>query len=106
MEGPLTLMGFSNLDALTALFQPRSVADVGVSKDPIKRGRQVLRNVMNGGFAGRVYGVGRGMTDADGAPCHPSLDWIRDSIDVAFLAVPADAVSDALRECRNAGVKV
>ena len=96
----------SNLDALKALFEPRAVAVVGVSKDPIKRGRQVLRNVMAGGFSGRVYGIGRGMTEADGAPCHPSLDAIGEPIDVAFLAVPAEAVADTLRECRNAGAKV
>ena len=38
--------------ALRTLFDPKVVAVVGVSRDPIKRGRQVIRNVMSGGFAG------------------------------------------------------
>jgi acyl-CoA synthetase (NDP forming) len=96
----------SSIETLRTLFNPRTVAVVGVSKDPIKRGRQVLRNVMGGGFGGRVYGIGRGMTEADGAPCFPSLEDIPEPVDVAFLALAADTTSQTLRRCRAIGVQV
>ncbi len=55
-------------EALAALFNPRAVAVIGVSKDPLKRGRQVLRNVVAGGFGGRIFGIGRNVREADGVP--------------------------------------
>src|SRR6201999_1378860 len=73
---------------------------------PIKRGRQVLRNVMSGGFAGRVYGIGRGMTEADGAACFPQLASVPGPVDVAFLALSAETPCDTLRQCKEVGVKV
>jgi acyl-CoA synthetase (NDP forming) len=92
--------------ALRTLFDPKVVAVVGVSRDPIKRGRQVIRNVMSGGFAGKVYGVGRGLTEADGAPCLPDLQSILEPVDVAFLALAADTACETLRQCKAIGVKV
>ncbi|MGQ7793694.1 acetate--CoA ligase family protein [Faunimonas sp. B44] len=92
--------------ALSALFEPRAAAVIGVSRDPIKRGRQVVRNVMRGGFAGPVYAVGRDLEEADGATC---LGHVRDApgpVDVAFLALPADATAEALRDCAAVGAKV
>jgi acyl-CoA synthetase (NDP forming) len=94
------------IDVLRTLFNPRSVVVVGVSRDPIKRGRQVLRNVVAGGFAGRVYGVGRGLDVAEGIPCVPNVASIKDEVDVAFLALSAETTADTLRECRKIGVKV
>lgn len=91
--------------ALSVLFNPASVLVVGVSRDPIKRGRQVIRNVMSGGYAGTVYGVGRGLNEADGAPCFPTLADLPGPAEVAFLAVPAEAIADTLRDCATVGVK-
>ncbi len=96
----------ATIAALRTLFDPKVVAVVGVSRDPIKRGRQVIRNVMAGGFAGRVYGVGRGLTEADGAPCLPDLRSIPEPVDVAFLALAADTACETLRQCKAIGVKV
>ncbi|MYZ46585.1 acetate--CoA ligase family protein [Propylenella binzhouense] len=92
-------------EALSALFEPRAVAVVGVSRDPIKRGRQVLRNVMRGGFRGKVYAVGRDLQEADGAVCLGDIREAPGPVDVAFLALPADATSRALRDCAEIGVK-
>ena len=94
------------VEVLRTLFNPRSVVVVGVSRDPIKRGRQVLRNVVAGGFAGRIYGVGRGLDGAEGIPCVPNLAAIKDEVDVAFLALSAETTADTLRECEKIGVKV
>ncbi len=96
----------SNADALSALFLPRGVAVVGVSRDPVKRGRQVLRNVMRGGFEGPVYAIGRNLDDADGAVIAQNLSEVSDPIDLAFVAVPAAATERALRDCADIGVKV
>ena len=48
---------------LTPLFAPRAVTVVGASNDPLKWGGSLLRNLIDGGFAGPIYPVnGRGGT--------------------------------------------
>ncbi len=99
-------MKASNLDALRSLFNPRAVAVIGVSEDRVKRGRQVISNVISGGFAGGIYGVARNLKEADGAPCFPSVTELPEGIDVAFLCVSADQTARTLRQCAERGIKV
>ena len=42
---------------LTALFAPRSVAVLGVSRNPAKLGHRLLENLKSRGFAGSVHPV-------------------------------------------------
>ena len=42
---------------LEAIFAPQSVAIVGASPDPSKLGHRVLRNIVDNGYAGRVFPV-------------------------------------------------
>jgi acyl-CoA synthetase (NDP forming) len=91
---------------LDALFRPHSVAVIGVSSDAGKLGNSVLRNVINGGFAGDIYPVGRSGGEIEGLRSYSSLAELPKAPDVAFLAVPATAAVDTLRECAMRGVKV
>ena len=43
--------------SLAALFAPRAIAVLGVSRNPAKLGFKLLANVKNGGFAGAVHPV-------------------------------------------------
>ncbi|MBF0433426.1 MAG: CoA-binding protein, partial [Fibrobacteria bacterium] len=42
---------------LEALLKPKSVAVVGASKTPGKVGYEVLMNLIDGGFKGKIYPV-------------------------------------------------
>ncbi|MHC4340122.1 MAG: CoA-binding protein, partial [Planctomycetota bacterium] len=42
---------------LDRLFRPRSVAVIGASRREGSIGREVLRNLVDGGFAGKVFPV-------------------------------------------------
>jgi acetate---CoA ligase (ADP-forming) len=92
-------------DALHALFHPRAVAVVGASDDTTKHGYIVLTNVRKAGFSGGVYGVSRRLAAVDGIPCFADLDALPEPVDVAFLAIPADAAVQAVRDCARAGLK-
>jgi acetyltransferase len=92
--------------ALDALFHPRAVAVIGASDDDTKFGYIVLNNARDTGFKGGVYGISRRLKEVNGIPCFPDLASIPEPVDVAFLAVPAEAAVQAVRDCARAGLKV
>ncbi len=95
----------STQDALHALFHPRAVAVIGASGDTAKHGYIVLTNIRNTGFTGGIYGINRRLKDVEGIPCVPAIADVREQVDVAFLAIPADAAVQAVRDCARAGLK-
>ncbi len=95
----------STQDALHALFHPRAAAVIGASDDSTKHGYIVLNNIRDAGFPGGVYGISRRLTEVNGIPCFPSLADAPEPIDVAFLAIPAEAAVQAVRDCARAGLK-
>ena len=92
-------------EALHALFHPRAVAVIGASDDTTKHGYIVLTNVRDTGFQGGIYGISRRLKDVDGIPCFPDLTALPEPVDTAFLAIPAEAAVQAVRECARAGMK-
>jgi acetate---CoA ligase (ADP-forming) len=98
-QGPTTKI------ALDALFHPRAVAVIGASDDTTKHGYIVLNNIRDTGFPGGVYGISRRLKDVNGIPCFPDLTSVPEQVDVAFLAIPAEAAIQAVRDCARAGLK-
>jgi acetate---CoA ligase (ADP-forming) len=92
-------------DALDALFHPRAVAVIGASDDGTKHGYIVLNNLRDTGFRGGVYGISRRLQQVNGIPCFPDLAAVPEPVDVAFLAIPADAAVQAVRDCARAGLQ-
>lgn len=89
---------------LTSLFAPRSVAVVGASNDPVKWGGSLLRNLIDGGFAGAIYPVnGRGGTVRD-LPAFSSIAELPETPDLALVAVKADQVGAVIEQCGERGV--
>jgi acetate---CoA ligase (ADP-forming) len=92
-------------DALHALFHPRAVAIIGASDDTTKHGYIVLTNLRDTGFRGSIYGISRRLKDIDGIPCFSDLSSLPQPVDIAFLAIPAEAAVQAVRDCARAGMK-
>lgn len=95
----------STHDALHALFHPRAVAVIGASDDTTKHGYIVLNNIRDTGFKGGIYGISRRLTEVNGIRCYPDLSSVPEQVDVAFLAIPAEAAVRAVRDCARAGLK-
>ncbi len=90
--------------ALHTLFHPRAVAVVGASDDTTKHGYIVLNNIRDAGFGGGTYGISRRLAQVNGIPCFPDLASLPEPVDVAFLAIPAEAAVQAVRDCARAGL--
>lgn len=94
-------------DAPTALdrfLSPGSVAVIGASPDRTKIRGLLLEQLKAGGFAGAIYPVNPGYPSIDGLTCYPSVAAIAAPVDLAIVAIPPEAVLQALEECASAGV--
>ncbi|EME98433.1 GNAT family N-acetyltransferase [Streptomyces mobaraensis NBRC 13819 = DSM 40847] len=93
------------------LLAPGSVAVFGTGREPGGMGRAVLRNLLAGGFTGRVLAVNTsfpdGLTrlDPEGVPALRSLREAEGPVDLAVVAVPADRVPSVVEDCGEHGVQ-
>jgi len=87
------------------LFEPRSIAVVGASKDKGKIGHAVLHNIQSGMFAGKIYPVNPAGGIIEGIPSYKSIIDIEDDIDVACITIPSKLVFDSVKQCADKGVK-
>jgi acetyltransferase len=101
--GP-TAPGPSRRDGLDRLFDPRSIAVVGASTDPAKRGNQAIRALLAAGYAHRIYPVNPRAQAILGLPVSASVTGIGHPVDVALIATPARLVPAVVAECAAAGV--
>jgi acyl-CoA synthetase (NDP forming) len=87
---------------LGALFAPTSIAVVGASPTEGKAGNALMRSLAR--FDGPVHPVHRTASEVMGRRAYPSVDSIPHPVDLALLAVPAEAVPAAVGDCAAAGV--
>lgn len=90
---------------LEAIFAPQSVAVIGASPDPTKLGHRILKNILDAGYAGRIYPVHPGASQVLNIPAFPAIGSIPDAIDLAVVVVPAAMVLAVAEECGRHGVK-
>ncbi|MFJ3703025.1 MULTISPECIES: acetate--CoA ligase family protein [unclassified Streptomyces] len=92
------------LVSMRRLMEPRSVAVVGASNEPGKIGNSVMRNLIDGGFAGEIHPVNPKADDILGRKAYKSVTDVPGEVDVAVFAIPAKFVASALREVGRKGI--
>ena len=90
---------------LNALFKPSRVAIVGASSDSKKIGHQIIKNIIEGGFAGEVIPINPKATEVLGRKAYKSLSDVPSGIDLVIIAIPAPFVIATMEECARAKVK-
>ena len=90
--------------SIERFFNPRSVAIIGASRRQDTIGQALVRHLVNGDYTGRVYVVNPTADAVSGMPAYSSVNDIPDSVDVAIVAVPAEAVPDVVLDCAAKGV--
>jgi acetate---CoA ligase (ADP-forming) len=89
---------------VAALLDPHSVAVVGASSDPRKRGNQTIRRLLADGYPHPVYPVNPNETRILGLRSYPSVDSIDGPVDLAFVVTPAPTVAAIIEDCGRNGV--
>ncbi|CAM5447756.1 CoA-binding domain protein OS=Tsukamurella paurometabola (strain ATCC 8368 / DSM / CCUG 35730/ CIP 100753 / JCM 10117 / KCTC 9821 / NBRC 16120 / NCIMB 702349 / NCTC 13040) OX=521096 GN=Tpau_2035 PE=4 SV=1 [Tsukamurella paurometabola] len=90
---------------MARLFDPRSIAVVGASTDPAKRGYQSIRALQRSGYRHPIHPVNPRATRILGLDVAPSVEELPRDIDVALIALPGPLVPDALRACAGVGIR-
>jgi acetyl coenzyme A synthetase (ADP forming)-like protein len=98
-------MSHARPHGLDGIFRPRSVAVVGASRRPGSIGRQVVANLISGGFQGPVYPVNVHAEVVLSVPAFSSVRAIPGRVDLAVIVVPPDAVLRVAEQCGRKGVK-
>ncbi|NIP58556.1 MAG: hypothetical protein GWM92_09720, partial [Gemmatimonadetes bacterium] len=90
---------------LDAILRPASVAVIGASTDPRKRGHHAVRVLVKGGFQGSVYPVNPGGGVLYDLRVHRDLDELPEAPDLALVCTPAETVPGIVERCGELGVK-
>jgi len=90
--------------SIESFFNARSVAVIGASRRSDTIGSVLVRNLVLGDYSGLVYAVNPNATSVSGLPAYATVGEIPGEVDVAIVAVPADAVTDVVLDCANKGV--
>ncbi|MCL5780522.1 MAG: acetate--CoA ligase family protein [Firmicutes bacterium] len=90
---------------LTPFFNVRSVAIIGASNKPGKIGNVIVKNVIESGFAGKIFPINPKETVIEGLTCYSSVSQAPDKIDLAVICVPAKFCPDVMDECGKTGTK-
>jgi acetyltransferase len=90
---------------LDRLFAPRAIAVFGASERADSVGGRVLRNLLDGGFAGPVYPVNPKHATVAGRRCYAAIDQIGEPVDLAVIATPAAGVPQVVHACGEHGVR-
>lgn len=87
---------------MDAIFEPRSLAVYGASRDERKLGHTLLRNVLTGGFDGRLVAVNPAGGEILGVRAAPTLE---EGVDLALISVPAATARAAVADAARAGCR-
>ena len=95
----------ADIASLRSLLEPASVAVVGASRKRGRVGNAITRNLIAGGFPGRLYPVNPKAHTIAGLPCYPTVAALPEAPDLAVIAVPPPSVIGAVRHCGRRGVR-
>jgi acetyl coenzyme A synthetase (ADP forming)-like protein len=85
--------------AMNRIMRPDSVAVIGASSEDGKIGNSVMKNLVNGGYQGKIYPINPKADEILGYKAYASVKDIPGVVDVAVFAIPAKFVAAALVEC-------
>ena len=87
------------------IFQPRSIAVIGASSDPVKFGGRMFLSALARKRDERLYAVNPNGREINGEKTYARVQDIDDEIDFAIITVPAPYVLEAVRDCAEKNVR-
>jgi len=90
---------------LTSLFEPRSIAIIGASENPGSIGATLVRNIIDGGFKGRLFLVNPRHETVFGQKAYDTVESIPQRLDLAVICTEAESVPSSVDACGRAGTR-
>ncbi|MDD5544421.1 MAG: acetate--CoA ligase family protein [Acidobacteriia bacterium] len=95
----------SSHHSLDPIFRPRSIAIVGASRKKGSIGREILHNLMEYEFNGKIFPVNPSAEVIHSIKCFPNVSSIPDVVDLAVIVVPKHQVLEIVDECGRRGIR-
>jgi acetyltransferase len=89
---------------LDSIFKPQSIAVVGASRRAGSIGREVLHNLIEFNFHGKVFPVNPKADFIHSIKAFPTVSAIPDPVDLAIIVVPREEVPAVVADCGKKGV--
>ncbi|MCF7820059.1 MAG: acetate--CoA ligase family protein [Candidatus Pacebacteria bacterium] len=91
--------------SLKSFFSPQSLAVVGASSNPEKIGYQIVSNLKQAGYQGKIYPVNLNSSKILGLKSYSSLLEIKAKVDLVVIAIPAPLVKSEVEKCVQLKIK-
>ncbi|GLY96662.1 acetate--CoA ligase family protein [Actinoplanes sp. NBRC 103695] len=92
------------LASMNRIMKPAAIAVIGASAEAGKIGNSVMKNLVNGGYAGQIFPINPKADEIGGLKAFKSIADVPGDVDVAVFAIPAKFVARALDEAGAKGV--
>ena len=92
------------ITAMNRIMRPSAVAVIGASAEDGKIGNSVMKNILDGGYAGDLYPIHPKAEEILGKKVHSSVVDVPGDIDIAVFCIPAKFVAGAIAECGQKGI--
>ncbi len=92
------------ITGMKRIFSPEGIAIIGASGDPSKLGYSTVKNIIDGGYKGKIYPINPKADEILGLKCYRSVQDIPGNVDVAAIVIPAKNVADAVKALGEKGV--
>ena len=89
---------------LDPLLDPESIVIVGATTSG-GMGSRVIKNLQNGGYKGKLYGLHPKNKDAFGVPCYPDFKSLPEKVEHVIFAVSDERVEGLVDDAIKVGVK-
>ncbi|RZN69398.1 MAG: acetyl-CoA synthetase [Candidatus Methanolliviera hydrocarbonicum] len=90
---------------LSAIFEPRSVAIVGASANPVKWGCIIPSNILMNSFDGGIYLINPKGEEILGMEVYKNIKDVPGEVDLAIIVRPSETCLSHIEECVDKGVK-
>ena len=87
------------------LFEPKTLAVIGAARDENKIGYKILKNILAGGYKGKIFPVNPQGGEILGLKTYRSVEEVNEPVDVASIVIPAKFVYEAVQSCARKKVK-
>ena len=86
-------------------FYPKSIAIVGASSKEKTLGWELMKNLLNFGYKGKIYPINPKAEIINSIKAYPNLTAVDDNIDLAILMVAKQYVLSSIDDCAKKNVK-
>jgi acyl-CoA synthetase (NDP forming) len=93
------------VEQLDPIFNPRSIAVIGASKNPSKWGFRMFNRPLRTGYRGTIYVINKNEDKIGNLPLYKSILDVPEAVDLAVITVPASKVPAVMKDCVQKGVK-